>query len=650
MELRKKIFGVAALAFAVALGAGVWSVNAEAEGEAALNGFEITATSVRTADPAGLRFQTVVGANAATTYAEAEAYTTLTLTTGGATYTTTSAVNAWTTDGKGWNTVLLGIPASDYVTEVTAQSFIKVSDTEVYATEAVTSSIAKTASFLMNMGETEEEVTKYTAGAVTAIEVAETAEVCVGATTKLAATTTPAGYGVIWYSSDREVATVAEDGTVTGVKAGTATITATMSGVSATCTVTVEEALPVTVKTAPEVGVGYALFLRQMNKSQTLYFTGSMSGKYYATTQDLTSAARVYVEAAATADAYYMYFVDASGVKQYLTSTSGTLSLATTASTEWTYNAQYNTMVNGGKYLGTYNTYTTISASDVSFAATSFVSHFAKVVKASEVTGEVKAAEEIELLEGRGVYFPATVTTATATYTVPTTGFAYDTVSIEWASDNACAVVNGGTITVTQGNTVQNVTITATLKENGATVGTKTYTFEVPALDLTPVTSDDLSTMNNGKAGTSYGTYTSASGWVAANSQFIYGNQTGLISDTTIGAACLNGKTSTKGTLTSPTLKGGITKLNFNVGLPFSDTKYSIKVEIKDAAGNVLFTDTTTAVNTSAAKNTVYSHSIVVTGVTGDFVIVFTNQSPSNSGSNKDRTAIWNINWTLANA
>ena len=239
MKLRKKLLSVTALAFAIALGAGVFSLKAQAEGEQELADFEVTATSIRTADPAGLRFQTVVGANAATTYANAEAYTTLTLTMGDTTYTTTSTVNAWTVDGKGWNTVLLGIPEVNYITEVTAQSFIKVDETTTYATQAVTSSIAKTASLLMNAGERAETVTKYTANAVTAIEMAQTAEVYVGTTIKLAATTTPAGYGVVWSSSDTSVATVAKDGTVTGVKAGTATIKATMSGVEAACTVTV---------------------------------------------------------------------------------------------------------------------------------------------------------------------------------------------------------------------------------------------------------------------------------------------------------------------------------------------------------------------------------------------------------------------------
>lgn len=49
-----------------------------------------------------------------------------------------------------------------------------------------------------------------------------------------------AQYSIItWASSDRNVATVSKKGTLTGVKAGTATITATINGVSGTCEVTV---------------------------------------------------------------------------------------------------------------------------------------------------------------------------------------------------------------------------------------------------------------------------------------------------------------------------------------------------------------------------------------------------------------------------
>ena len=61
----------------------------------------------------------------------------------------------------------------------------------------------------------------------------------VGETATLKVTVTGADKSVIWASSDTSVATVELNGTVTGKKVGTATITATANGVSAKCTVTV---------------------------------------------------------------------------------------------------------------------------------------------------------------------------------------------------------------------------------------------------------------------------------------------------------------------------------------------------------------------------------------------------------------------------
>ena len=58
-------------------------------------------------------------------------------------------------------------------------------------------------------------------------------------TTKLTATTDPAGVNVSWSSSNETVAKVASDGTVTPVKAGTAKITAKAGGKTASITVTV---------------------------------------------------------------------------------------------------------------------------------------------------------------------------------------------------------------------------------------------------------------------------------------------------------------------------------------------------------------------------------------------------------------------------
>ena len=71
-----------------------------------------------------------------------------------------------------------------------------------------------------------------------------TASIYVGNTTTLVATVTPADAtidGITWSSNNESVATVDESGVVTGVAAGTATITATTEngGFAATCTVTV---------------------------------------------------------------------------------------------------------------------------------------------------------------------------------------------------------------------------------------------------------------------------------------------------------------------------------------------------------------------------------------------------------------------------
>lgn len=66
-----------------------------------------------------------------------------------------------------------------------------------------------------------------------------TAAVTVGNTVKLYAITSPGNATVTWTSGTTAKATVASDGTVTGVAAGTSVITATANGKTASCTVTV---------------------------------------------------------------------------------------------------------------------------------------------------------------------------------------------------------------------------------------------------------------------------------------------------------------------------------------------------------------------------------------------------------------------------
>ena len=54
-------------------------------------------------------------------------------------------------------------------------------------------------------------------------------------------------YTVVWESNNQAVATVDQNGKVTAVSAGSATITAKVDGLSASCTVTVTDPTPITV-------------------------------------------------------------------------------------------------------------------------------------------------------------------------------------------------------------------------------------------------------------------------------------------------------------------------------------------------------------------------------------------------------------------
>ena len=179
--MRKKITLVASLAFAMALCAGVASANVSAQADTDWTQFTISEASIRTATPAGLRFKV----NCPVDYSEdetVEAWTKLTFVSDvdpdapGKTYTTNVPATAWRTDGSGWNAVLLDIPASDYVTEVTAQSFVKINETTVYQTNEATTSIAKTAATSLSLGiDTSEAVANYVKAVAQSVTVAETA-------------------------------------------------------------------------------------------------------------------------------------------------------------------------------------------------------------------------------------------------------------------------------------------------------------------------------------------------------------------------------------------------------------------------------------------------------------------------------------------
>ena len=165
----------------------------------------------------------------------------------------------------------------------------------------------------------------------------------------------------------------------------------------------------------------------------------------------------------------------------------------------------------------------------------------------------------------------------------------------------------------------------------------------------------DFETMNGGSPKGTYGTYTSTLGWVATNCNILSGGETDVNptfqfigkmpnSDNWAMAVTMNGNTSKIGTIVSPTLAGGMTKLTFNYAIAYTDSQISFRVDIKQN-GQVVKTFTVTKdENGGLEKFKVFTFSEAV-DVTGDFTIEFTNLCPSAQGSNKDRVSIWNVTW-----
>ena len=126
---------------------------------------------------------------------------------------------------------------------------------------------------------------------------------------------------------------------------------------------------------APVAGASYKFFLTQAERGETLYFIGEMSGNYLAMSTDPLAGVDVTVEE--VEDGYRLFFVKA-GVKTYIDivprednpdKVNVVLTEAPTAVYTWDAERKTMTATVGANtwYLGTYNDYNTISASNVSY-------------------------------------------------------------------------------------------------------------------------------------------------------------------------------------------------------------------------------------------------------------------------------------------
>ncbi len=132
----------------------------------------------------------------------------------------------------------------------------------------------------------------------------------------------------------------------------------------------------------PRVNTAYKLYVEQENLGKTLYFAGTVANKdyYLATTEDLSSATDVYMEEAN--GGYYLYFYS-NGAKTYIDMfKSGTyynLGLKAAPSAVYSFDADYDTLVAMAAdtlcFIGTYDSFNTLSCSKEKYLATNFPAH-----------------------------------------------------------------------------------------------------------------------------------------------------------------------------------------------------------------------------------------------------------------------------------
>ena len=159
----------------------------------------------------------------------------------------------------------------------------------------------------------------------------------------------------------------------------------------------------------------YNMKLDQKGLEQVFYFEGGMSGSYLATSQSSKNAAEIFVEHHSGKGVRFFY--EQGGTKQYieifLNEEGKSRPTVTTEPTKyWNYDPVarvYMVMLNGGRYcLGTYGTYSTLSASSTSYlvSGSSSPQYVVEYIPAgSEVTEEKTGAAVVVETPETGVAY-----------------------------------------------------------------------------------------------------------------------------------------------------------------------------------------------------------------------------------------------------
>ena len=164
---------------------------------------------------------------------------------------TASAVNkvveVWTTSEEEgfdrFNVVLYNIPESEYGRVITARAYVKNGDVYTYSEESVSRSLGQVASLALADGDQNvEELNAYVDGAVVNFSVQESVSMEVGESVKASVKIEPQELAAVYESESDTVLSVADDGTITAVAEGVASVTVRLGSAEKTINVTVTKA------------------------------------------------------------------------------------------------------------------------------------------------------------------------------------------------------------------------------------------------------------------------------------------------------------------------------------------------------------------------------------------------------------------------
>ena len=260
-------------------------------------------------------------------------------------------------------------------------------------------------------------------------------------------------------------------------------------------------------------------------------------------------------------------------------------------------------------------------------------------------------AKFVELLPGSLAFYtvdPAAIDFLSTGGQMDIEVFAYNTdAAVTATSDNdAFAVaVNGYVVTVTAKANELEEKVTGN-------ISIKVGDLEATVVKATLAAKPTSGTVEGGKddfdtksANTSYTTGTTTAGWKYTNCALLNKSTVSAITDDSIGVT-MNGKTSAVGSIESPVITTGCGTLKFNYAHGYKETKgFDFDVQIIQ---NGEIVKTFNVKNTSTTQNQKYEFKEDI-NLSGEFSIKFTNNSPSNSTSNKDRYTIWDVEWTGCN-